>query len=111
MNPETAYANINNFIKEDISRSVSGFFYRDCDHHLMKLLTWAITNCRAGRKHDSERGGAPGIQKYLMGRSEGAPLTGEWKNPDRSGAYARGERIPIVPHTSSVVDETCLSQS
>ena len=27
MNPGTAYANINNFIKEDIYRSVNGFFF------------------------------------------------------------------------------------
>ena len=42
-------------------------FYRDCDHHLMKLLTWAIANCRAGRKHDRERGGVSGIRKIPDG--------------------------------------------
>ena len=35
INPETAYANIHNYIREDLHRSVSDFFYRDCDRHLM----------------------------------------------------------------------------
>jgi hypothetical protein len=30
----------NKFIKEDLHRSVSDFFYRDCDHLLMNLLMW-----------------------------------------------------------------------
>jgi len=38
INPELAFANINQFIKEDLHRSVSDFFYRDCDHHLMYLF-------------------------------------------------------------------------
>ena len=38
LNPEMAFANINNYIKEDLHRSVSDLFYRDCDRRLMKLL-------------------------------------------------------------------------
>jgi len=37
-NPETAYAEISKFIKEDLHFSVSNFFYCDCDHRLMNLL-------------------------------------------------------------------------
>lgn len=39
INPETAFANINKHIKEDLHRSVSDLFYRDCDHRLMNLIT------------------------------------------------------------------------
>ena len=35
INPEVAFANINQHIKEDLHRSVSDCFYRDRDHHLM----------------------------------------------------------------------------
>ena len=38
INPETAFANMNQHIKEDLHRSVSDFFYPDCDHHSMNLF-------------------------------------------------------------------------
>jgi hypothetical protein len=38
--PETAYANLNKFIKEDLYLSVSNFFYCDRDHRLTNLLIW-----------------------------------------------------------------------
>ena len=40
INPETAFATTVKFIKEDLHRSVSDFFYRDCDHRLMNLSMW-----------------------------------------------------------------------
>jgi len=40
INPETAYANMNKFIKEDLYLSVSDFFYCDRDHRLTNLFIW-----------------------------------------------------------------------
>ena len=40
INPEMAFANMIKFIKEDLHRSVSHSFYRDCDHRLMNLSIW-----------------------------------------------------------------------
>ena len=40
IDPEKAFAKVKKFIKEDLRRSVSNFFYRDCDHRLMNFLTW-----------------------------------------------------------------------
>ena len=37
-NPETAYAEITKFIKDDLNLSVSNFFYRDRDHRLINLF-------------------------------------------------------------------------
>ena len=39
-NPETAYARLLQFIKEDLYLSVSDLFYRDSDHHLTNLSIW-----------------------------------------------------------------------
>lgn len=39
-NPETAYARINQFVKDDLYLSVSSFFYCDRDHRLTNLLIW-----------------------------------------------------------------------
>ena len=40
INPETAYANTNKFVKEDLHLSVSDFFYCDRDHRLTNLFIW-----------------------------------------------------------------------
>ena len=37
-NPETAYAEMKTFIKEDLYLSVSCFFYCDCDHRFNKFV-------------------------------------------------------------------------
>ena len=39
-NLETAYAEINKFIQDDLYLSVSNFFYCDRDHRLMNLFIW-----------------------------------------------------------------------
>jgi len=40
LNPETAYASIYKFVKEDLHLSVSDFFYCDRDHRLTNLFIW-----------------------------------------------------------------------
>lgn len=40
-NPETAFAASTNLIKGGLYRSVSSFFYRDCDHRLMRFVNAA----------------------------------------------------------------------
>jgi len=40
INPETAYTNMNKFVKEDLYLSVSIFFYCDRDHRLTSLFIW-----------------------------------------------------------------------
>ena len=40
INPETAYAITNKFVKDDLYLSVSGFFYCDSDHRLTNLPIW-----------------------------------------------------------------------
>ena len=40
LNPETAYAKTDKFVKEDLYLSVSGFFYCDSDHRLTNLWIW-----------------------------------------------------------------------
>jgi hypothetical protein len=38
--PETAYAKLNKFVKDDLYLSVSNFFYCDRDHRLTNLFIW-----------------------------------------------------------------------
>ena len=40
LTPETAYAKMCKFVKEDLHLSVSDIFYCDHDHHLTNLLIW-----------------------------------------------------------------------
>ena len=40
LTPETAYAKMSKFIKEDLHLSVSDFFYCDRDHRLTNLFIW-----------------------------------------------------------------------
>ena len=40
LRPESAVAKIHDFIKEDLHRSVSDFFYCDGDRHLTKMRIW-----------------------------------------------------------------------
>jgi len=40
LTPETAYARITKFVKEDLNLSVSNFFYCGRDHHLTNLFIW-----------------------------------------------------------------------
>ena len=38
--PETAYASVTQFVKEDLHLSVSSFFYCDSDHRSTNLFVW-----------------------------------------------------------------------
>ena len=73
-NPETAYATIMRFVKEDLYLSVSNFFYCDRDHHLTNLLIWCqplavgLLEERPSREIDQY---LTGILNVLAPREEG----------------------------------------
>ena len=62
-NPETAYARINEFVKEDLKLSVSNFFYCDRDHHLTNLFIW----CQPLVGKTSEQRPCRDLEQYLTG--------------------------------------------
>ena len=51
------------------------------------------------------------FEKYLMGILWVLRSPANGRTQTDQGPYTRGKRVLIVSHTSSVVDETCLSQS
>jgi len=62
-NPETAYASMNQFIKDDLYLSVSHFFYCDHDHHLTNLFIW----CQPLAVKNSEQRPYRDLEQYLTG--------------------------------------------
>ena len=62
--PETALARLSKFIKEDLKRSVSGFFYCVFVHHFTNLSTWQqpLCNTKAGEGKRSRD-----VETYLEG--------------------------------------------
>jgi len=62
--PEMALAEVDKFVKEDLKRSVSGFFYCVSVHHFTNLSTWQqpLRNTKAGEGKRSRD-----VEDYLKG--------------------------------------------
>ena len=83
INPETAFATLNKFTKEDLHRSVSVFLYRDCDHRLMNSLMWQQPLAAQAAKAIADRKECRVYEQYLahilkeLRRSEGRETQNE----------------------------------
>jgi hypothetical protein len=101
INPETAFANIKQFIKEDLHRSVSNFFYRDCNHHLMNFLMWQQP--LAAKAAEAKTSGKKSLvyERYLTEiLMELRGSTGGEKQ-NETLMFTRGKRSLTTSHTHS----------
>ena len=90
--PEMALAIVNKYTKENLKRSVSGFFYRVFVRHFANLSTWQqpLRGSKAGEGTRSRNG-----EKYLEGLLQvllpEEPTSGAW-----SGSHEKNTTIAIL---------------
>ena len=106
IDPETAYASMNLFVKDDLYLSVSSFFYCDRDHRLTNLFIWRqpLVVKPLGERPTRD------LEQYLTGvLNELCPRTGSRKKGVQY-MLERGKRITHL-YTKWMSINHCAIQS
>ena len=99
--PEKALARLNEFIKEDLRRSVSGVFYRAFVHHFTNSSTWQqpLRDTEAGRGKRSRSSEA-----YLVGLLQAIRPTGGESDEFDTATAALSKRKHPPPLLGCVIN-------